>query len=73
MEIREPKFELGQKVIDKKGDVGTVKNISHYYFDKNEYWYSIEKGETIRLKPETNLELYVEKPTEKEVYYNENV
>ena len=62
MEIRKPKFELGQKVVDKKGDVGTVINISYYYFDKDEYWYNIEKDETTRLKSETNLELYVEKP-----------
>lgn len=60
MEIRKPKFELGQKVVDKKGDVGTVINVSHYYFDKDEYWYNIEKDETIRLKPESNLEPYVE-------------
>lgn len=58
MEIRKPKFELGQKVVDKKGDVGTVINVSHYYFDKDEYWYNIEKDETIRLKPESKLEPY---------------
>lgn len=62
MEIRKPKFKTGQIVIDKKGDVGTVINVSHYYFDKDEYWYNIEKDETIRLKSESNLEPYQEKP-----------
>lgn len=62
MEIRKPKFELGQKVVDKKGDVGTVINVSYYYFDKDEYWYNIEKDETIRLKPESNLDPCQEKP-----------
>lgn len=61
MEIREPKFKHGERVIDKKGDVSTVINVSHYYFDKNEYWYSTEKDEAIRLKPESNLEPYQEK------------
>lgn len=62
IEIREPKFKAGERVIDKNGDVSTVINVNHYYFDKDEYWYNIEKDETIRLKPESKLEPYIEKP-----------
>lgn len=61
IEIREPKFKAGERVIDKNGDVSTVINVNHYYFDKDEYWYNTEKDETIRLKPESNLEPYQEK------------
>lgn len=41
IEIREPKFKEGDKVIDKKGHVGNVTKVDSYHFDEDEYWYSV--------------------------------
>ena len=41
MEIRKPKFELGQKVVDKNGNVETVLGFNSYHFENNEYWYDV--------------------------------
>ena len=63
MEIRKPKFELGQKVIDKKGHVGNVTKVDSYHFDEDEYWYSVSSdGEAQGLYTEYYLEPYIEKP-----------
>lgn len=63
MEIRKPKFELGQKVIDKKGHVGNVTKVDSYHFDEDEYWYSVSSdGGTQGLYTETYLDQYAEKP-----------
>lgn len=62
IEIREPKFKAGQRVIDKKGNVGTVIKFNSYHFEENEYWYDVSyDGETL-IKTESYLEPYVEKP-----------
>ena len=63
MEIRKPKFELGQKVIDKKGHVGNVTKVDSYHFDEDEYWYSVSSdGGAQGLYTEYYLEPYIEKP-----------
>lgn len=68
MEIRKPKFELGQKVIDKKGHVGNVTKVDSYHFDEDEYWYSVSSdGGAQGLYTEYYLEPYIEKP--KSVWY----
>ena len=63
MEIRKPKFELGQKVIDKKSHVGNVIQVDSYHFAEDEYWYdvSFDKGES-GIFTESYLAPYVEKP-----------
>lgn len=62
MEIRKPKFELGQKVIDKDGNVITVIKFNSYHFDENEYWYDVSYDGEKRIKAESFLEPYIEKP-----------
>lgn len=63
MEIRKPKFELGQKVIDKKGHVGNVTKVDSYHFDEDEYWYSVSSdGGAQGIYTEYYLEPYTEKP-----------
>lgn len=63
MEIRKPKFELGQKVIDKKGHVGNVTKVDSYHFDEEEYWYDVNCDEIISgFYTESYLDPYVEKP-----------
>lgn len=62
IEIREPKFKAGERVIDKKGNVGTVIKFNSYHFEENEYRYYVSyDGETL-IKTESYLEPYVEKP-----------
>lgn len=58
MEIRKPKFELGQKVIDKKGNVSTVIKINSYHFEKNEYRYDVSYDGENLIKAESYLEPY---------------
>lgn len=70
MEIRKPKFELGQKVVDKNGNVETVIKFNSYHFEENEYWYYVSyDGETI-IKKESFLKPYIEKsePKKKTVW-----
>ena len=62
MEIRKPKFRLGQKVIDKNGDVETVLGFNSYHFEDNEYWYDVSYDEGTHIKKESFLEPCVEKP-----------
>lgn len=62
MEIRKPKFELGQKVVDKNGNVETVVGFNSYHFEDNEYWYDVSYDEGTHIKTESFLKPYVEKP-----------
>lgn len=62
MEIRKPKFELGQKVVDKNGNVETVIKFNSYHFEKNEYWYDVSYDGEVLIKKESFLEPYAEKP-----------
>ena len=63
IEIKEPKFKVGDKVIDKKGHVGNVTKVDSYHFDEDEYWYSVSSdGGTQGLYTETYLYQYAEKP-----------
>ena len=62
MEIRKPKFELGQKVVDKYGNVGTVIKFNSYHFEENEYWYDVSYDGEVLIKKESFLEPYAEKP-----------
>ena len=62
MEIRKPKFELGQKVVDKYGNVETVLGFNSYHFEENEYWYDVSYDGEVRIKKESLLEPYIEKP-----------
>lgn len=62
MEIRKPKFELGQKVVDKNGNVETVVGFNSYHFEDNEYWYDVSYEEGTHIKTESFLKPYVEKP-----------
>ena len=61
MEIRKPKFELGQKVVDKYGNVETVLCFNSYHFEKNEYWYDVSYDEGTHIKKESFLKPYIEK------------
>ena len=61
MEIRKPKFELGQKVVDKYGNVGTVIKFNSYHFEENEYWYDVSYDGEVLIKKESFLEPYIEK------------
>lgn len=64
MQIREPKFELGQKVRDiEYGDIYTVVEINRYSFSGNEYWYELEtdRKKYTCTSPESKLEPYTEK------------
>lgn len=58
MEIRKPKFELGQKVVDKNGNVETVVSFNSYHFEDNEYWYDVSYDEGTHIKTESFLEPY---------------
>ena len=57
MQIREPIYSVGDKLIDKKGAIGTVYSIYSYCFEKDEFFYSIEEN-GLKVKAETNLSLY---------------
>lgn len=61
-DIRKPKFELGQKVIDKNGNVETVIGFNSYHFEDNEYWYDVSYDEGTRIKKESFLKPYIENP-----------
>lgn len=76
MEIKEPKFKVGDKVIDKKGHVGNVMKVDSYHFDEDEYWYNVRSDEgTPAFYTEPYLDPYVEKPKtiwdlqDKDTYY----
>lgn len=58
MKIRRPRYSVGEKVIDKKGNIGTIYSVYSYYFDKNEYFYSVEEKQDLKVKSEINLNLY---------------
>lgn len=58
MEIRKPKFELGQKVVDKNGNVETVLGFNSYHFEDNEYWYDVSYDEGTHIKKESFLKPY---------------
>lgn len=58
MQIREPKFKLGERVIDKKGNVSTVIKINSYHFEKNEYRYDVSYDGENLIKAESYLEPY---------------
>ena len=58
MEIREPIYKVGDKVTDKKGYIGTVYSVYSYYFDKDEYFYIVEENRSLKVKSETNINLY---------------
>lgn len=62
MNIRGPKFEIGQILIDKNGDVCTVIHFNSYHFEENEYWYDVSYDGEVLIKKESYLEPYVEKP-----------
>ena len=57
MEVREPKYSVGDKVIDKKDNIGTVYSVYSYYFDKDEYFYIVEENSGLKVKAETNISL----------------
>ena len=65
MEIRKPKFELGQKVVDKYGNVETVLGFNSYHFEDNEYWYDVSYDEGTHIKKESFLKPYSGKYEEK--------
>jgi hypothetical protein len=58
MEIRKPKFYLGQKVVDKNGNVETVIGFNSYHFEDNEYWYDVSYDEGTHIKTESFLKPY---------------
>lgn len=62
MEIRKPKFELGQKVVDKYGNVENVLGFNSYHFEDNEYWYDVSYDEGTHIKKESFLKPYIENP-----------
>lgn len=63
MEIKEPKFKVGDKVITKKGHVGNVIKVDSYHFVEDEYWYDVSCDEVdAGFYTEHYLEPYVEKP-----------
>lgn len=57
-DIRKPKFELGQKVIDKNGNVETVIGFNSYHFEDNEYWYDVSYDGEVLIKKESFLKPY---------------
>lgn len=61
MEIRKPKFNVGDKVIDNNDDIYTVAKINGYSFIGNEYFYNLKNSEKTGVKEESSLEPYVEK------------
>ena len=61
MEIKEPKFREGQKVIYvEDGSIYTVESINSYSFKQNEYSYDLV--DRLCTLSESALELYIEKP-----------
>lgn len=42
MQIKDPKFKRGDKVIDEYGNIYIVLEISSYSFINNDYWYGVE-------------------------------
>lgn len=62
MEIRKPKFNVGDKVIDNNDEIYTVAKINGYSFIGNEYFYNLKNSEKTGVKPESNLNPYQEKP-----------
>lgn len=58
MQIKEPKFKLGERVIDKKGNVSTVIKFNSYHFEENEYWYDVSYDGENLIKTESYLEPY---------------
>lgn len=62
MQIREPKFKLGERVIDKDGNVITVIKFNSYHFENNEYWYDVSYDGEVIIKKESFLKPFVEKP-----------
>ncbi|MDY3036011.1 MAG: hypothetical protein SOS22_07305 [Absicoccus sp.] len=63
MQIKDPKFKEGQKVRDiEDGTIFTLININSYGFDYDEYWYDLECDGLTWSRPESKLELYIEKP-----------
>lgn len=61
MEIREPKFNVGDKVMDNYDDIYTVTKINGYSFLGDEYFYNLKNSEKTGVKEESDLEPYVEK------------
>lgn len=59
--IREPKLNVGDKVIDNNDDIYTVAKINSYSFIGNEYFYNLKNSEKTGVKEESDLEPYVEK------------
>ena len=63
MEIRKPKFKVGDKVITKKCHVGNVIKVDSYHFVEDEYWYDVSCDEVdAGFYTESYLEPYVDKP-----------
>ena len=60
MEIRKPKFNVGDKVIDNYDDIYTVAKINGYSFLGDEYFYNLKNSEKTGVKEESDLEPYVE-------------
>lgn len=60
MEIREPKFNIGDKVIDNYDDIYTVVKVNGYSFLGDEYFYNLKNSEKTGVKEESDLEPYVE-------------
>lgn len=60
MEIRKPKFNVGDKVIDNNDDIYIVAKINGYSFLGNEYFYNLKNSEKTGVKEESDLEPYVE-------------
>lgn len=58
MQIREPEFKAGDKVITKKGHVGNVIKVDSYHFEDNEYWYDVNYDEGTHIKTESFLKPY---------------
>lgn len=58
MQVREPIYIVGNKVIDKKGSIGTIYSVYSYNFDKDEFFFSVEENGNIKVKSEKNLNLY---------------
>lgn len=55
MQVREPIYIVGEKVIDKKGALGTIYSVYSYNFDKDEFFFSVEENGNIKVKSEINL------------------
>lgn len=56
MEIKDPKFKRGDKVIDEYGNIYIVLEISSYSFINNDYWYGVENDvDWLRKNQEIHL------------------